>query len=106
MPKVIVENLHGKAIHCVAKTERLLDILVSAMDWMKTCGGQGKCTTCAAIIVEGGEKLNEPTDAEIRFSNLGRLNPNERLACQCLASSDLVIRVPDRNKLPFLDYSE
>lgn len=106
MPKVIVENLHSKAIPFEAKIERLLDILVSDTDWMYTCGGQGKCTTCAAIIIEGAENLNELTNSEIRFRNLGRLSAEERLACQCLVSSDLVIRVPDRNKLPSLYYSE
>lgn len=105
MPEVIIENLNSKSIHCELKSERLLDILIDQVVWMKSCGGNGRCTTCAAIIVSGSENLNEKTEAEIRFTNLGKLGVNERLACQCIPTGDLIINVPDRNKFPDLEYS-
>lgn len=106
MPEVVIENLHSKTIHCGTKTERLLDILMSETDWMSTCGGKGICTTCAAEIIEGGEQLNPITVTEERWRKLGRLGEKERLACQCLISADLKIRVPNRSKFPGIDYSD
>jgi ferredoxin, 2Fe-2S len=105
MLEIVVENLSSKAIHCEAKTERLLEVLVSGTDWKMNCGGKGKCTTCATEIVEGGEHLSPLSEVELNYRNLGRLSEKERLACQCVVSGNMKVRVPDRNKLPHLEYS-
>lgn len=106
MPEVIIDNLHSKSIHCKSKTEKLLDILLSEIDWMHACGGKGKCTTCTAIINSGGDHLNGYTDAEKRFINLGKLKGNERLSCQVTVSNNINIATPEAYKLPHLDYSD
>jgi 2Fe-2S ferredoxin len=107
MGKVVIQNLGGKSIDCRGKKERLLDILLQATDWMHACGGKGRCTTCKAIILKGIEKLPERTEAEMRFVNMGRLQPNERLCCQVeIESIDLVLKVPEENKLPHLAYTD
>lgn len=105
MPEVVVENLASKTIHCESNSERLLDILLSATDWMNACGGKGKCTTCTAIVLSGADNLSEMTLAEKTFANLGRLKPNERLSCQVRVAGDLKIKAPDQYKLPHLSYS-
>ena len=105
MPEVIVENLSSKAIHCESKIERLLNILVADTEWMKACGGKGKCTTCAAQILRGNENLSDLTEIERRYRTLGKLSDNERLACQCTVEGDIVIAVPDRNKWPHVAYT-
>ncbi|MEM6829933.1 MAG: 2Fe-2S iron-sulfur cluster-binding protein, partial [Bacteroidota bacterium] len=64
MAKIIVANLKIKAIHCKDKTEKLLDILLSATDWMHACGGKGRCVTCKARILHGEEFLSQRTAVE------------------------------------------
>lgn len=107
MPSVTVQNLHSKTIDCRSKKERLLDILLTQTDWMHACGGKGRCTTCRAIVLEGIGSLGPLTEGEKKFASAGRLQENERLACQVfLEEQDLTIRVPDSSKLPHLSYSE
>lgn len=105
MPEVIIKNLHSKTIHWGAKSERLLDILLSTTDWMHACGKKGNCTTCTAIVVSGADHLGELTDAEKRFIKLGRLRAGERLACQATVTGNITIEVPENYKLPHIDYS-
>lgn len=106
MPEVTIHNLHSKTIHCKSKTEKLIDILLSDTDWMHACGMKGRCTTCSVIVMSGKENLSELTDAEQRFVKLGRLEENQRLACQCMVTGDVVIKTPNLYKLPHLEYSE
>ncbi len=105
MPEIVVENLSSKAIHCQPKTERLLDILVAEVEWMRACGGKGKCTTCAAQILTGRENLSTMSEEEKKFKALGKLATDERLACQCQVTGDVTVRVPERNQWPHLKYS-
>lgn len=78
----------------------------SGLDWMQACGQKGRCTTCAFDALEGAENLSEETEAEIRYLAAGRLLPGQRLACQARTSGDLLIRVPQKNQLPHMKYSE
>lgn len=55
MPEVIVENLHSKTIHCEAKSERLLDILLPD-EWVTQRKGLGK--------------FEEGKGVELSFTNL------------------------------------
>lgn len=106
MPEIVIENLNSKSIHCESKSERLLHILASKVEWMQSCGGNGRCTTCAAQIILGHENLGKKSEAEIRFIKLGKLGSNERLACQCNVFGDLCVNVPERNKFPHISYSK
>lgn len=106
MPEVTIENLQSKTIHCYAKTEKLLDILLTGTDWMHACGMKGNCTTCKALIISGGKHLTDLTKAELRFIKLGKLKIGERLSCQAIVQGNVTIRVPEAYKLPHLDYTE
>ncbi len=106
MPKVTIKNLHSKSIHCSAKTEKLLDILLRETDWMHACDKKGRCTTCAVQILENPDGLSKLSEAEIRFINLGKLSSGMRLACQSNLIDDIIINVPTATQLPHLEYSE
>lgn len=106
MPTVTIVNLQGKSIHCEGKRESLLDILLSATDWMHACGGKGRCTTCKARIREGSEHLSELTRSEEQYLKLNKLQAGERLTCQVFLSGDVTLAVPEETQLPHLDYSE
>lgn len=106
MPKILIENLHNKEIFSNNAKHSLLDMVhANYIDWMHACGGKGRCTTCKAIVISGVDHFSRRTEAEIKFQSLKKLKDNERLACQCQISDDVVIRVSDENKFPHLDYS-
>lgn len=106
MPVVKIENLNSKSIHCAAKREKLLDILLSETDWMHACGGKGRCTSCRARIISGMDHLSDRTRPELQYMKLNKLQEDERLTCQVLVDGDVTIRVPGATQLPHLTYSE
>ncbi|WP_425389874.1 2Fe-2S iron-sulfur cluster-binding protein [Ekhidna sp.] len=106
MPNVIIANLQSKTIHCEDKRESLLDILLSATDWMHACGGKGRCTSCKARILTGSEHLSGKTRPEDQYAKLNKLRSDERLTCQTYISGDVTVEVPKETQLPHLNYSE
>lgn len=68
--------------------------------WPTTCGGEGRCTTCACEVVEGAALLQERGRAERRALVEERgeavLATNVRLACQARLEADgtVVVRKP------------
>ena len=106
MPEITIKNLQSKTIHCPAKSEKLIDILLEETDWMHACGQKGRCTTCTAIILDGMDNLGTLSDAEKRFIKLEKLKPNERLACQATVQGDVTVSVPQMYQLPHISYSE
>ena len=66
--------------------------------WPSTCGGEGRCSTCALIVVSGGENLSEmgrserkTIEAELGPSALAR---GVRLACQARLLGDVEVLKP------------
>lgn len=94
------------------KKNLLQNILNEPIDWLHSCGGKGKCTTCKMIVREGIENLTPKGSVEKSFSEQGKLSENERLACQCSfkqkieEDKTLVICTAEENKLPHIDYSD
>ena len=107
MASIVIRNLNEKIIQNPNLAKPLLWIfLENGMDWMHACGGKGRCTTCKAIILKGGENLIPKSAAEIRYESQNQLAANERLCCQAkLVGDDLEIQVPEESKLPHIQYS-
>lgn len=106
MVKIIIENLAQKEVPVTrGGLPALRHIHAEGIDWMHACGGKGRCTTCRMQVIRGGESLGPLTAAEQMYKKEGLLLNNERLACQVVVSSDLVVRVPDDSKLPHLNYT-
>jgi 2Fe-2S ferredoxin len=65
--------------------------------WPTTCGGEGRCTTCACEIIEGAGGLTPMGRSEEKTLVLERgesvLRSNLRLACQARLCSDAAILV-------------
>ena len=107
MPKIIIKNLNNQEVELNDPKKSVLQLIgESYIDWMQACGGKGRCTTCTMVVHQGMEHLNELTAAEEKFKSAGRLNANQRLACQCVAASDIVISTPEKYKLPHVNYSD
>jgi 2Fe-2S ferredoxin len=66
--------------------------------WPTTCGGQGECTTCAGIILKGGENLSEMGRSERRSLTENRgaavLSKPLRLCCQARVYGDVEVEKP------------
>lgn len=107
MPKLVIQNLNNKEILIKHKDiSILLNLAQAGQDWMMACGGKGRCTTCAFIVLEGENAFSNLTEAEINFRTQGRLPENQRLACQTFCMEDATIQVPAKNKLPHLKYDD
>ena len=109
MPKIIVKNLYEKVISFEKNNDQQRSVLAliqeENIDWMHACGAKGNCTTCKFMIDEGEENLSELSEAELRYKNAGRLLDKERLACQTIPNGSIEILVPEKYKLPHMNYS-
>ena len=106
MPKLIVQNLFGKAVF-VAPAQKVLSALqANNIDWMHACGAKGRCTTCRIIVLEGNTQLSKLSVAEQKYREQGRLQENERLTCQLTLHGDAVGLVPAQTKFPHMLYSD
>ena len=65
--------------------------------WPTTCGGEGRCTTCACEVIEGREALSEIGRSErnslVTERGEGVLETNVRLACQARIHGDVSVTV-------------
>jgi len=66
--------------------------------WPTTCGGEGRCSTCALTVITGAENLSEmgrserkTIEAELSPSALAR---GTRLACQARVLGDVEVLKP------------
>ncbi len=107
MATIVVENLFGKSLELPRPGETLLAALQAHyIDWMHSCGGRGRCTTCNFRIIQGVGNLGELTPSEVAYRQRHQLADEERLACQARIYGDVIISVPDETKLPHISYSD
>jgi len=106
MVKIVIENLGKKEL---LVNDFSLPVLRHVhghfVDWMHTCGGKGRCTSCKMIVLSGMENISPLSAAEQQYRREGTLIENERLTCQAFISGDILIRVPAEFKLPHVRYS-
>jgi 2Fe-2S ferredoxin len=98
MPKVTVEPLHlqfeapeGATIMEAAQQQGYY--------WPTTCGGEGRCTTCACLVLSGLDQLSPRGRSEERVLVEERgaavLEQPLRLACQArLGAGDIIVEKP------------
>ena len=72
--------------------------------WPTTCGGEGRCTTCACVVVEGASSLSEMGRFEQKSLVYERgesvLRTATRLACQARVSGDGGDHRPEARRPP------
>ena len=106
MAVIVIKNLEEKTLEVQDFSKTLLQHLHgNGMDWMFTCGGKGRCTTCKAIVLQGSENMEPKTSVEQRYEGQGLLKKNERLTCQTRIRGSVSIQVPEEYKLPHIKYS-
>jgi 2Fe-2S ferredoxin len=66
--------------------------------WPTTCGGQGRCTTCAFTVVSGQQNLSDMRRSERQAIEAGlgavALARGMRLACQARVLGDVEVLKP------------
>jgi 2Fe-2S ferredoxin len=106
MVKITIENLAQKTVTGGDNIPALRTLHENGIDWMHSCGGKGRCTTCKMIVVKGIENLSSLTPAERKYREEKMLKTDERLACQTRVLGEINIRVADEYKLPHLTYTD
>jgi len=107
MVKILIENLGKKEVPVNDLSLPVLQHLHgNFIDWMHSCGGKGRCTSCKMVVLAGMENISSLSPAEQKYRAAGLLGVNERLTCQARISGDIAIRVPVEFQLPHVRYSE
>lgn len=107
MPKILIRNLNNKTILTNDQSVSILNAIHEAgIDWMHACGAKGRCTTCKMVVHAGLGSFGADSEPEARFRSMGKLNPDERLACQNLLKGDIEVSVAEENKFPHMEYSK
>jgi ferredoxin len=94
MVKFHVKEKNGQLREIEVPTDMNLSLMevLKASDYEieAACGGMALCATCHVEILEGFEKLNQRTDAELdMLDTLPVVLTNSRLACQIKVTDDL-----------------
>ena len=80
----------------------ILNIALSnGIEMDHSCGGVCACSTCHIVVRKGINSCNEATDDEEEMLDLAPgLEPQSRLACQCVpdGSEDVVVEIPEWNR--------
>lgn len=83
--------------------------------WPTTCGGEGRCTTCACVVISGLDQLSERGRFEAKVLTEERgasvLDKPIRLACQAHVYGDVVVektgvRRPSESRISALSSDE
>jgi 2Fe-2S ferredoxin len=107
MASIMIENLFKKTLRVNDLSRTLLQHFHDHhIDWMHSCGGKGRCTTCKVIVKGGLDQFRPATDAEEKYRKEGALNDDERLACQAKITGDIVVAAPAEYQLPHMRYSD
>lgn len=107
MAKIVIDNLHRRTLEVTDLRKTLLKHFHDHhIDWMQSCGGKGRCTSCKVIVKAGMANFTHPTSVELRYRGINALNDTERLACQSKITGDVIISAPEEYKLPHIQYSE
>jgi adenylate cyclase len=90
----------------VKSSETVLEgLLNDGINHANVCGGQGNCSTCRVMILDGIGKCSSPTPAESELAQKLDFPFHIRLACQTKISGSVTIRrlVIDQDDIDFID---
>jgi adenylate cyclase len=89
-----------RLIECRPGEAILPAALRAGVPFAHACGGNGKCSTCRIVVVEGHQSCTEPTPRERAIADRLGFGPQFRLACQTSVRADVTVRrlvVDDRD---------
>jgi 2Fe-2S ferredoxin len=97
MPRVTVQP--SGVVFEAAEGETIMDAALAAGYWWPTsCGGKGECTTCAGLVLNGGDCLSAMGRYEesnlVRQRGRASLQTAVRLCCQARVYGDVEVQKP------------
>tara|TARA_Y100000590_G_scaffold250803_1_gene281702 strand:- start:2629 stop:3969 length:1341 start_codon:yes stop_codon:yes gene_type:complete len=105
MPKI--DFLPDNKVFEVESGETILETASrNGIPHVNACGGEGKCTTCRLLILEGIENCSTETEKEIALKEKAHTTDEFRLACQTTISGDVTVRRLVLNKEDIESVSE
>jgi len=71
------------------------------VDLAGPCGGKALCGKCVVKIIEGKDKLSDPTDDELFAIGMRKVQEGYRLACRCriIREGEVAVFVPCESRL-------
>jgi class 3 adenylate cyclase/nitrite reductase/ring-hydroxylating ferredoxin subunit len=87
--------------------ETILDTAIqNGIPHVNACGGEGKCTTCRLLVLDGVENCSTETEKEVALKEKVHTTDEFRLACQTTITSDVTVRRLVLNKEDIESVSE
>ena len=97
MPKVTVRPLNIQ-LEAAPGATIMATAQAGGYYWPTTCGGEGRCTTCACLVVNGMDHLSPRGRSETKVLTEERgpsiLQQPVRLACQAQVYGDVEVEKP------------
>lgn len=88
--------------HTEGEPGSILDIAErNGLEIDHSCGGVCACSTCHVFVLKGADSCNIASDDEEDMLDMAPgLQPESRLACQCIpnGTQDIVVEVPGWNR--------
>jgi adenylate cyclase len=81
-----------RLVECRPGESILPAALRAGVRFAHACGGNGKCSTCRIVVVEGGQSCSERTPREQAIADRLGFGPQFRLACQTSVRGEVTVR--------------
>ena len=91
MYKVELSN-ENRTVENPAGSTILESTLAAGVDHTHACGGQGECSTCRVLILNGLQHCQPRNEAEKKIAHKLNFPPEVRLACQTKIEGDIWMR--------------
>ncbi|WP_051360035.1 adenylate/guanylate cyclase domain-containing protein [Adhaeribacter aquaticus] len=85
-------NFKGENVIAIEESQTLLEAsLAAGIPHYHACGGNGQCSTCRVLVLEGAEQLSEQNSCERVARQVRKFADDIRLACQIKVKGDGLI---------------
>ncbi len=81
-----------RLVECRPGESILPAALRAGVPFAHACGGNGKCSTCRIVVVEGHQSCSERTPREQAIADRLGFGPQFRLACQTSVRGEVTVR--------------
>jgi adenylate cyclase len=81
-----------RLVECRPGESILPAALRAGVPFAHACGGNGKCSTCRIVVVEGRQSCSERTPREQAIADRLGFGPQFRLACQTTVRGEVTVR--------------
>lgn len=81
----------GRKIEALEGASLMKSLLAAKVPVASSCNGDGVCAKCKVQVIEGALGLSAANETEVFLSEKASLKKNERISCQTLVLSNVVV---------------